>query len=186
MQRQAEQNRSLRQAWRRQAALTPKRRLANNTPTDDSLHWATAFALTIACYVLAGFAALPLAVPPGYATPLYPAAGVALAFVLIFGRRMLPAIAIGSLCVNVSLALMRHLLSLSMLVVPLAICVGATLQAWVGAMLVKRWVQQPLMLSEPRDITMCLAAGVVSCLVNPCIANAALLFTHTVPLSELP
>jgi PAS domain S-box-containing protein len=160
--------------------------LATTTPTDNSLHWTAAFALTALGYALAGVAALPLAIPPGYSTPLYPAAGVALAFVLIFGRRMLPAIAIGSLCVNLAVALQARPFSAAMLPVPLAIALGATLQAFVGALLVKRYVQQPLTLSEPRDIGAFLIAGGVSCLVNPCIANFALWFAGTVPTADLP
>ena len=51
--------------------------------------------------------AQPLAIPPGYASPLYPAAGVALAFVLIYGWRMLPAVALAALCVSLSVPLQR-------------------------------------------------------------------------------
>jgi len=60
------------------------------------MHWAAAFALTAIGYVLAGLAGLSLAIPPGYASPLYPAAGVAIASVLVFGRRMLPAVLLGA------------------------------------------------------------------------------------------
>ena len=160
--------------------------MAITTPTDKSLHWTVAFALTALGYALAGAAALPLAIPPGYSTPLYPAAGVALAFVLIFGWRVLPAIAIGSLCVNLAVALQTRAFAPGMLSVPLAIALGATLQAFVGALLVKRHVQQPLTLSEPRDIGAFLIAGAVSCMVNPCVANLALWFADTVPTADLP
>ena len=154
--------------------------------SDTPLHWTVAFALTALCYGLAGIAALPLAIPPGYSTPLYPAAGVALASVLIFGRRMLPAVLLGSLFVNLTLALQSGPLRSDMLPIPLAIAVGATLQALVGALLVKRFVQQPLTLSEPRDIASFLAVSIVSCLVNPTVANVALWLAGSVPTSELP
>ena len=55
--------------------------------------------LTIA-YALAGLLALQLAIPPGYVSPLYPAAGIALAAVLIHGNRVWPGIFIGSLIIN--------------------------------------------------------------------------------------
>ncbi|MES2100125.1 MAG: CHASE domain-containing protein [Pseudomonadota bacterium] len=160
--------------------------MATDPPTDEPLHWTVAFALTALCYVLAGIAALPLAIPPGYSTPLYPAAGVALASVLLFGPRMLPAVLIGSVCVNLMLPLQSRSFSAAMLPVPLAIAVGATLQALVGALLVKRFVQQPLTLSEPRDIAAFLVASVVAGLVSPVIANAALWFAGTLPTAELP
>ena len=103
------------------------------TLPERSLPWITAFFLTAVCYAGAGLAALTLAIPPGYASPLYPAAGVALASVLMFGRRMLPAVVLGALCVNLTLGLERVPFSLAMLPLPIVISAGATLQAWAGA-----------------------------------------------------
>jgi len=160
--------------------------LASSQTSDDSLHWAAAFALTAVCYALTGWAALALAIPPGYASPLYPAAGVAIASVLVFGRRMLPAIALGAVCVNLSVPLQFRPFAFSMLPLPLMIALGASLQAFVGAELVKKHVQQPLSLSEPRDIMMFLAVGMVSCLVTTSVANAGMWLTQTLTLSELP
>ncbi len=160
--------------------------MTTDTPIDKPLHWTAAFALTAACYWLSGIAALPLAIPPGYSTPLYPAAGVALASMLIFGRRMLPAVLLGSLFVNLTLALQNRAFSPAMLPMPLAIAVGAALQACVGAALIKRFVHQPLTLSEPRDIAAFLAAAIVSCLVNPLVSNLALWYAGTLATAELP
>ena len=160
--------------------------MATDTPPDKPLHWTVAFALTALGYALAGIAALPLAIPPGYSTPLYPAAGVALASVLIFGRRMLPAILIGSLCMNLLSALHRGPFHPEMLPVPVAIAIGATLQAFIGSLLVKRLVQQPLTLSEPRDIAAFVVAAMVSCLINPLISNLALWTSGAVPATGLP
>ncbi len=154
--------------------------------SDKPLHWAAAFALTALCYALAGVAALPLAIPPGYSAPLYPAAGIAFASVLIFGHRMLPAIAIGSLCVNLTLAIEHRAFGPTTLPVPFAIAIGATLQAFLGALLTKRFVQQPLTLSEPRDIAVFLCAGAVACLVNPIVGNLALWFSGSLAYADLP
>ena len=160
--------------------------MATDSPSNKPLSWTSAFALTALCYALAGIAALRLAIPPGYAAPLYPAAGIALASVLMFGRRMLPAIAIGSLCVDLLPALQHHAFSPAMLMVPCVIAIGATLQALLGALLVERLVQQPLTLSEPRDIAAFLGAGIASCLVNPVIATLGLWFVGTVAVADLP
>ena len=160
--------------------------MATSPTSDDSLHWTVAFALTAVCYALAGLAALPLAIPPGYASPLYPAAGVAIASVLVFGRRMLPAIALGAVCVNLSLPLQHRAFALSMLPLPIVIAFGASLQAFIGAELVKRHVQQPLSLSEPRDILTFLVVGMVSCLVNTIVANTGMWVTGTLRVTELP
>lgn len=160
--------------------------MATDPNTSSKLpHWPVAFALTVAAYFLAGIAALPLAIPPGYATPLYPAAGVALASVLIFGRRMLPAIALGSLCVNLSVSGQHHAFTLAILKVPAAVGLGAMLQAWLGAMLTERLVGRPLTLSEPREIGNFFLAAVLSCVVNAAVANGMLLSIGTVARSDL-
>ena len=160
--------------------------MATTTAPGEPLSWTAAFALTALGYAVAGIAALPLAIPPGYAAPLYPAAGVALASVLIFGRRMLAAIALGALCIGLWLGMQNHGLGGAALPVALAIALGAALQAFAGAALVRRHVQQPLSLAEPRDIAKFLAAAIASCPIGPCIANAALLLARAVAPADLP
>jgi integral membrane sensor domain MASE1 len=57
-------------------------------------------ATTAIAYFVVGWLALGLALPPGYAAPLYPPAGLALAVAVVHGRRALPGIALGSFAVN--------------------------------------------------------------------------------------
>jgi PAS domain S-box-containing protein len=160
--------------------------LATTTAPGKPLFWAAAFALTVLGYAAAGIAALPLAIPPGYAAPLYPAAGVALASVLIFGRRMLPAIALGALAISLWLGLPGHGLDGPVLAMALATAFGATLQAFAGAALVRCYVPQPLSLSEPRDIARFLGTAVVSCPIGAGVANVGLLLLHAVSAADLP
>jgi len=159
--------------------------LAKNPTSEDTLHWAAAFALTFVCYLLAGLAARPLAIPPGYASPLYPAAGVAIASVLVYGWRMLPAVALAAFCVNLSVPLQRGPLQWAALPLPLLMAVGVTLQAAVCVLLVKRHVQQPLMLSEPRDVLVFLLIGMVSCLVGTSIGNFSMWGIGSLGTSDL-
>src|ERR671937_1020835 len=51
-------------------------------------------------YYVAGKLALLLAIPPGYATAVWPAAGLALGCLLLFGDRAWPGVIIGSFLVN--------------------------------------------------------------------------------------
>ena len=53
-------------------------------------------------YTLLGAVGLKLAIPPGYASPVFPAAGLALACVLIFERKGALGIWLGSLLLNLS------------------------------------------------------------------------------------
>ena len=63
--------------------------------------------LTALAYAAAGGAALMLAGPPGYASPLYPSAGIALAAVLVYGARAVPGVWLGAFAVNAGLGLLR-------------------------------------------------------------------------------
>ena len=58
------------------------------------------FLMLAAAYACVGRLSLMLAIPPGFASPVWPAAGVALAGVLLGGRKMLPAVFAGSLIIN--------------------------------------------------------------------------------------
>jgi PAS domain S-box-containing protein len=160
--------------------------LSTTTASDAPVHWAAAFVLTALAYGVAGLLALSLAFPPGYASPLYPAAGVALASLLVFGRRMLPAIALGSFGVNLSLALSGQPLGMAELALPLIIAGGAALQAFVGAALVRRSVSSPLSLSAPREVLAFMLAGMTSCLVNATIASLGMWLTHKIGMADLP
>jgi integral membrane sensor domain MASE1 len=52
-------------------------------------------------YIVTGKLALLLAVPPGYASPIFPPAGIAVAATLIGGPMALPWVFLGSLLLNV-------------------------------------------------------------------------------------
>ena len=136
---------------------------------------------------LTGWLALRLAFPPGYAAPLYPSAGIALAAAWVYGRPALAAVALGAMGVNLGLSAARGQVDLSALGVPLAIGLGATLQAALGCALVRRFVAQPLTLAQPRDIgRFLLLAAPVACLVNASIATAALGLSERYPLRRWP
>jgi PAS domain S-box-containing protein len=154
--------------------------------SDELPHWSVAFALTALCYTLVGLASLKLAIPPAYASPLYPAAGIALASVLVFGRRMLPAVALGAFVVNLTLTRQHKPFTLEALPIPLVVACGAALQAWAGAVLVRHYARPPLSLTEPRDVLAFLLVGVASCLINAALACAAMTLTGMITLAELP
>lgn len=113
--------------------------------------------------------ALLLAIQPGYASPIWPAAGIALAAVLRFGPGLWPAIALGSFAANLATA--YDPTDFSTLVRSLAIAggiaAGASLQALVGAALVRRAVGFPIASIEERGVArFLLLAGPLSCLVS--------------------
>ncbi len=138
--------------------------------------WLVALATAIA-YATVGGLALMLAGPPGYASPLYPSAGLALAATLTWGRAALPGVFLGALAVNTGLGLLRGGAEVSVLLLPALIGLGAALQAAVGATLIRRFVSSPVVLNSPRDILLAgLLGGVVASAVSASVAIPALLW----------
>ena len=79
-------------------------------------------------YAVIGRLSLLLAIPPGYATAIWPPAGLALAGVLTMGRRVWPGIFLGSLLVNASTSFdsTSTLAMLRSIALPSAIGAGAS------------------------------------------------------------
>jgi PAS domain S-box-containing protein len=142
---------------------------------------------TALAYLLTGLAALQLAIPPSYASPLYPSAGVALAAVLVFGRAAVPGAALGAFGVNLSLSALRGNLDLSALGVPALIALGSALQAWAGAALVLRFARHPQAIDEPRDVAVLFGlGGLAACMTAASIATGSLVVSGTVPVAQAP
>jgi PAS domain S-box-containing protein len=156
-------------------------------PHEPPLHWTLANLLVGLLYVACGWLALHLSIPPGFAAPLYPPAGVALAFVLVFGVRVLPAVAVAACVVNAFVTPDRGL-TLAQWWIPVCIGLGAAAQAGVGHGLVKRWVRQPLELSDFRDVVVFYGVGgVLACGVSASVATLTLwtsgvFSAHSAPL----
>ena len=117
-------------------------------------------------YCLLGFATEFLAIPPDYATPVWPAAGLALAMVLIHGRRVLPGVFIGAVVANAVITMWQgHDLSYRQWLLAVMIAAGATLQAAISAALILRNPQNFLD-DERAMIRFVLLAGPVGCLIS--------------------
>jgi PAS domain S-box-containing protein len=134
-------------------------------------------------YAALGVLALRLILPPDFVSPIYPAAGLAVAAALRWGPGVLPGIAIGSATVSLVLGIERsHLQPLH----PLLIGLGGALQAWLGAWLAKRWTGEHPPLCEPAELMRFLAATAgVSCLVGPSFGVAALWITGAIGPSQV-
>ena len=150
------------------------------------LQWGIPLALTTIACLAAGWAALAIAVPPGYATPLNPAAGIALATVFVHGRRMLFGIGLAAAAVQWLSGLAHEPHVYASLTVPLLVGAGAALQAFAAAGVVRRFVSEPLTLTQPRDVARFVAACVAASLIATSVATLALGLTSTVPVPLLP
>jgi diguanylate cyclase (GGDEF)-like protein len=93
-------------------------------------------------YTLTGIVGLSLAIPPGYATAVWPPSGIALAAILLWGPRVWPGITAGSFLVNVTVAFTTAEVNVGLLSLLLAasIAAGSTVQALVCAGALRRYV----------------------------------------------
>ncbi len=89
-----------------------------------------------------GALGLLLAIPPGYATAVWPPSGIALAGLLVWGPRVWPGIFIGSFLVNawVSFTATPSDITFTSFAVAASIGVGSTLQAVLAAWLIRKSV----------------------------------------------
>ena len=137
-----------------------------------------------ATYAVCGIVSLHMAIPPGYIAPLFPAAGVAFAGMLIYGPRIWPAVFAGSLITNIE-AVLRSGWDGPAWIVPLCVGVGAVLQALAGAALARRWVGLPNALDSAGAIVRLLfVAAPISCLISASVGISALRLVGSLPASE--
>lgn len=127
-------------------------------------------------YLVTGWCGILLATQPSNASPIWPAAGVALAFMLVFGRTVIPGILLGALLCQ-SYAFM-DLSTSSKLLESFAMgglaSIGAFLQAGVGMLLINRWVGVRNELIEDRKIVYFFVFVALSCLVSASIGVLSL------------
>ncbi len=123
-------------------------------------------ALVALGYAGTGLLCRLVAVEPGYASAIWPAAGIALAGVLLWGVPAAVGVALGSFLVNLTIAVDRGIVHGALLAVVIAL--GAVLQAAVGAALVR--TAHPV--GNPLDragtvAPILLLGGPVACMLNP-------------------
>src|SRR5919108_634345 len=142
-----------------------------------------------AAYYMTGKLGLLSAIPPGYATAIWPPSGIALAATLLYGYRAWPGIVLGSVLVNIGTAL--EIASVAALLKSVALAtsigMGAALQAVVGAYLVRRSVGFPSALTREREIcTFLVLGGPFSCLINATIGTTTLWLGGKIPWALAP
>jgi len=137
----------------------------------------------VAAYLGTGLIANALALPAGYALPLFPPAGVALALATVGGARVLPGVALGVLLT----ALPRHLDNPALPLLPALLAVGAemlgaTLQAWLGARQFRRRMRPAI--DSGRDVFAFLLLTPLIGLVNATVSVPALYLLGAITEAE--
>lgn len=137
-------------------------------------------------YAFFGWLGLRLAVPPGYATLIWPASGIAVSALLLFGQRLWPGVFVGSFAVNavVGEALGVDGPNWTAFAVAVSIAAGSTLQSILAVHLVRRRFGLPLVIDTMRAIVLfLLLAALLPCLIGASVGVASLLGAGVTPLS---
>lgn len=137
---------------------------------------------------LGGWLGLKMAAPPGYASPLWPPAGMALSALLLGGKRLWPSIWLGSFATNVLVGLtIEEQLTSPVILSSSLIGLGSTLQAFAGIWLSQRFIHPsaPPLDNPKQVVTFFLLTGPLSCWIAPCIGVSGLFALDLLPPSEL-
>ncbi|HEY7772885.1 MAG TPA: CHASE domain-containing protein, partial [Marinagarivorans sp.] len=135
--------------------------------------------LIIAClgYYLAGLFGLMLAIPPGFASAVWPAAGIAVACAMMLRpAAVIAGVAIGSFSLNLGVISGNFsAFSLSMFGPALCIAFGASLQTLSGYLLWQALVKKETTLNSPKHIyQFLLIIAPVCCLVSAVVGTTTL------------
>jgi signal transduction histidine kinase/ActR/RegA family two-component response regulator len=145
-----------------------------------------AYLLLTVAYTVSGKFALTLAVPPGYASPIFPPAGIAVAAVLVGGRASLPWTFFGSFLLNVWTAYsVDNGSAETRLAAAFVIAAASTLQAAIGGTVLRRAVGDPVALDNGRDLQRFLLLSPVFCLTSTTLSLGGLSALGVVTRSDL-
>lgn len=123
--------------------------------------------MLVAAYVFGGKLGFLLALPPGYATAIFPPAGIALAAVLAGGRSTLPWIFAGSAILNVWAGCeTANRSEWVCLQIALVIAVASTVQAAVGGGLLRRVLGWPTAMDHERPLILFVLLTPIICLLS--------------------
>lgn len=139
---------------------------------------------TALSYFLLGMLGQLFAIPPGYATIVWPASGIALAATLIWGPWALAGVFLGSFSVNSYIASSSGTESLQLLI-PSAVALGAVIQAAFGAWIIKRYIGFPFSFYNLALASKFLfLGGIVSTLINASFSCSVLLALGVLPENQ--
>ncbi len=142
-------------------------RKARTLAFDRPVPYLARVVLLAAVYFSAAKLALLAAIPPGYATAVWPPSGIALASLLLLGTRIWPGIWLGASLVNITVQ--------SSLVAATLMGAGNTLEALAGAALVRAFIGLPGPFRSGEDVVKFVVM----------VAAAPLAFVHSLESPEL-
>src|SRR5215469_16879868 len=145
------------------------------------------FLALIVAYVLTGRLGLMLAIPPGYATAIFPPAGIAVSAMLVAGTAMLPATFLASFLLNIWVGYsLTDGLAATAIATALVIAFASMLQAAIGGSALRHAIGYPAPLDKARDLLRFLVVSPISCLTSATVSLAGMWVIGSVETAELP
>ena len=143
--------------------------------------------LFIGCAAYFGFAQLGLlfAIPPGFASAIWPAAGIALGLYLMLGRWVVPGIFLGSLFANLQVSFSSASFDGQLLIIPSLIALASCLQLYVAKSLLLKFLTPPIALHSGHFIFRFFTIiGPMACLTASSIAAIGISLINQFDLSQ--
>ncbi|MDQ2964210.1 MAG: MASE1 domain-containing protein [Pseudomonadota bacterium] len=132
--------------------------------------------LLAAVYFVAAKLSLLLAIPPGYATAVWPPSGIALAAMLLWGTRLWPGIWLGAALTNFTVEGSPLLAVL--------IASGNALEAIVGAALIRRFTGTRSYFESGEDVVKFVALTMLSAAIAAAVGVTSLSLLKALPSTE--
>jgi diguanylate cyclase (GGDEF)-like protein/PAS domain S-box-containing protein len=131
--------------------------------------------MVVAAYLAEHLLVSAIALPRGHAMPLFAPAGVALALWVVAGWRVLPGVALGALLFHLPALWLPNAAAGQAWAACVAAVLGSTLQCWLGACALRRWIAPAL--DSVRDVAGFLLLAPAMSLVSASCALPALYWT---------
>jgi diguanylate cyclase (GGDEF)-like protein len=141
------------------------------TRTFEAIPYLAQVAAIALAYVIAARMSLALAIPPGYATAVWPPSGIAVAAALLLGARIWPAIWIGAALANVMVE--------SSFFSAVLISSGNTLEALAACALIRRYAGDPARFERGEDVVKFIAICALACTIAASVALLPLAAGHS-------
>ena len=140
-------------------------------------------------YFWGGYLGTVISIPPSHASPIWPAAGIALAGIVTYGRGVIPGIWLGALITQIFAFSNTSTLDnvFFSLIIGVVASTAATLQAALGAGLIRRAIGLNNPLIDDGSILRFMAlGGPVSCVISASAGIITLTLQGVINLNDIP
>lgn len=144
-------------------------------PISDAKMELMAYLLLTIAYVVSGKLGLMLALPPGYASPIFPPAGIGVAAVFFGGKKALPWILLGSLLLDIWAGYSgNQQIHITGFVAASIIAIASMLQAAIGGWGLRRVIGYPASFNNVQNVSLFVLLAPVFCVVSASLSVSGL------------